>query len=85
MELVRGETLAQRASRGAMPLKEVPHLFKQVAEGLEAAHGQVIIHRDLKPANIMITAQGTAKILDFGLAKVVEPEVESISPRNRRR
>ena len=72
MELVRGETLAQRASRGAIPLKEVLHLFKQVAEGLEAAHGQSIIHRDLKPANIMITPQGTAKILDFGLAKVVD-------------
>ena len=75
MELVRGETLAQRASRGAIPLKEVLHIFKQVAEGLEAAHGQSIIHRDLKPANIMITPQGTPKILDFGLAKVVDADV----------
>jgi eukaryotic-like serine/threonine-protein kinase len=74
MELVRGETLAQRASRGAMPLKEVLHIFKQVAEGLEAAHGQSIIHRDLKPANIMITPQGTPKILDFGLAKVIDAD-----------
>src|SRR5262245_52483478 len=74
MELVRGETLAQRASRGAIPLTEVLHLFRQVAEGLEAAHGQSIIHRDLKPANIMITPQGTAKILDFGLAKVVDAD-----------
>ena len=82
MELVRGETLAQRASRGAIPLTEVLHLFKQVAEGLEAAHGQSIIHRDLKPANIMITLQGTAKILDFGLAKIVETKSGSQSTQS---
>src|SRR4030095_2241836 len=82
MELVRGETLAQRASRGAIPLTEVLHLFKQVAEGLEAAHGQSIIHRDLKPANIMITLQGTAKILDFGLAQIVETKSGSQSTQS---
>jgi Tol biopolymer transport system component len=74
MELVKGETLAERSARGAMPLQETLDIFKQIAEGLEAAHGQSIIHRDLKPANIMVTPNGTAKILDFGLAKVVSPE-----------
>jgi Tol biopolymer transport system component len=74
MELVKGETLAERSTRGAMPLQETLDIFKQIAEGLEAAHGQSIIHRDLKPANIMVTPNGTAKILDFGLAKVVSPE-----------
>ena len=77
MELVRGETLATRSARGALPVLETLTIFKQVAEGLEAAHSQGIVHRDLKPANIMITRQGIAKILDFGLAKVVSVEDRS--------
>jgi eukaryotic-like serine/threonine-protein kinase len=82
MELVRGETLAERSTRARMSIAETLHVFKQVAEGLEAAHGQSIIHRDLKPANIMITPQGAAKILDFGLAKVVSSEDRSVATRS---
>ena len=82
MELVRGETLAERSTRARLSIAETLHIFKQVAEGLEAAHGQSIIHRDLKPANIMITPQGAAKILDFGLAKVVSSEDRSDATRS---
>ena len=69
MELVEGETLAERIARGPIPNEEVLPLFKQVAEGLEAAHGKGVIHRDLKPANVKLTREGKPKILDFGLAK----------------
>ena len=71
MELVEGEDLAARISRGAMPVREAVPLFVQIAEGLAAAHDKDIIHRDLKPANIEISKEGRAKILDFGLAKVL--------------
>ncbi len=82
MELIRGETLGERSLRGTVPIHETLHVFKQVAEGLEAAHGQAIVHRDLKPANIMITPQGIAKILDFGLAKVVSPEDSALASQS---
>src|SRR4051794_19645033 len=72
MELVEGEDLAQRITRGALPLDEVLPIAKQIAEALEAAHEQGIIHRDLKPANIKVRADGTVKVLDFGLAKAME-------------
>jgi serine/threonine protein kinase len=68
MELVRGENLADRLGRGPLPLGDALHIFKQIAEALEAAHGQSIVHRDLKPANIMIAPSGHVKVLDFGLA-----------------
>jgi serine/threonine-protein kinase len=76
MELVEGETLADRIARGSVPLKEAIVLFTQIAEGLDAAHEQGIIHRDLKPANIKISDSGMVKVLDFGLAKAMEPEAE---------
>jgi serine/threonine-protein kinase len=73
MELVEGEDLAQRLTRGAIPLDEALPIAKQIAEALEAAHEQGIIHRDLKPANINLRSDGTVKVLDFGLAKALEP------------
>ena len=72
MELVEGEDLSQRIARGAIPLDEALPIAKQIAEALEAAHEQGIIHRDLKPANIKVRADGTVKVLDFGLAKALE-------------
>ena len=79
MELVEGEDLSQRIARGAIPLDEALPLAKQIAEALEAAHEQGIIHRDLKPANIKVRADGTVKVLDFGLAKALDPAA-ALSP-----
>jgi hypothetical protein len=73
MELVEGEDLSQRIARGAIPLDEALPIAKQIAGALEAAHELGIIHRDLKPANIKLRPDGTVKVLDFGLAKAMEP------------
>ena len=73
MELVEGEDLSQRIARGAIPLDEALPIAKQIADALEAAHERGIIHRDLKPANIKVRSDGTVKVLDFGLAKAMEP------------
>ncbi len=73
MELVEGPTLADRIAQGPFPLDEALRIAKQVAEALEAAHEQGIIHRDLKPANLKVRADGTVKVLDFGLAKAMDP------------
>src|SRR5215470_14524453 len=69
LELVEGETLAERIARGPIRIDEALPIARQIAEGLEAAHEKGIIHRDLKPANIKVTPDGKVKILDFGLAK----------------
>ncbi len=73
MELVEGPTLADRIAQGAIPIDEALPIAKQIVEALEAAHEQGIIHRDLKPANIKIRPDGAVKVLDFGLAKAMEP------------
>ncbi len=73
LELVEGEDLAQRIARGPIPLDEALPIARQIADALEAAHEQGIIHRDLKPANIKVRPDGTVKVLDFGLAKALDP------------
>ena len=77
MELVEGEDLSQRITRGAIPLDEALPIAKQMAEALETAHEQGIIHRDLKPANVKVREDGTVKVLDFGLAKAFNPAAAS--------
>ena len=72
LELVEGETLAARVSRGPIPPSEVIVLARQMIDALDAAHERGIVHRDLKPANITLTRDGTIKILDFGIAKAIE-------------
>jgi serine/threonine protein kinase len=86
LELVDGDTLADRIARGPVPVDEAIPIARQVAEALEAAHEQGIIHRDLKPSNIKVATNGTVKVLDFGLAKLTEssgsnaPNALSVSP-----
>jgi len=77
MELVEGPTLAERIAQGPIPLAEALPLARQIADALESAHEQGIIHRDLKPANIKVRPDGTVKVLDFGLAKAMEPAAGS--------
>jgi eukaryotic-like serine/threonine-protein kinase len=77
MELVEGEDLSQRIARGAIPTDEALPIARQIAEALEAAHDHGIIHRDLKPANIKVRPDGTVKVLDFGLAKAIDPTAGS--------
>ncbi len=71
LELVEGDTLAERIARGALPLDDALDIAGQIAEALEAAHNKGIVHRDLKPSNIKIAPDGRVKVLDFGLAKIM--------------
>src|SRR5579863_450603 len=73
MEFVAGEDLSALIARGPVPVAEALPIARQIADALEAAHEQGIIHRDLKPANIKIRPDGTVKVLDFGLAKALDP------------
>ena len=79
LELVEGETLADRLKRGAIPVEESLKLALQIAEALEAAHEKGVIHRDLKPANIKITPDGKVKVLDFGLAKALMGDASDVN------
>jgi len=74
LELVEGETLAEIIARGPLALGDALPIARQIAEALEAAHDKGVVHRDLKPANIKVTPEGKVKVLDFGLAKILEPD-----------
>jgi serine/threonine-protein kinase len=74
MELVEGPTLDGRIGQGPLPLTEAMAIARQIADALESAHDRGIVHRDLKPANIKIREDGTVKVLDFGLAKAMDPQ-----------
>jgi Tol biopolymer transport system component len=74
MELVEGPTLAERMERGRIPVPEALAIAKQIAEALEYAHEKGIVHRDLKPANVKLRPDGVVKVLDFGLAKAIDPK-----------
>jgi serine/threonine protein kinase len=82
MELVEGDTLADRVGRGAIPVEESLKLALQIAEALEAAHEKGVIHRDLKPANIKVTDDHKIKVLDFGLAKAFAGDEEVVNASN---
>ena len=84
LELVEGPTLADRITRGPIPVHEALAIARQIAEALEAAHEHGIVHRDLKPANIKVRDDGTVKVLDFGLAKAIEPGTGTRDPGSGR-
>ena len=85
LEFVDGPTLADRIGYGPIPITEALTIARQIAEALEAAHDQGIIHRDLKPANIKVRTDGSVKVLDFGLAKALDPTSAATVPSPRLR
>ena len=76
MELVPGKTLAEELQKGPLAAKDVVRLGAQLARGMKAAHDQGVVHRDLKPSNLALTDDGLLKVLDFGVARLVEPKAE---------
>src|SRR6202022_4464326 len=76
MELIPGETLAEKLASGALAIPEALDFARQIAEALVAAHEKGIVHRDLKPSNIKVTPGGKVKVLDLGLAKAMDPKPE---------
>jgi serine/threonine protein kinase/Tol biopolymer transport system component len=82
MELVPGETLAERVKAGPLSIEEALKIAVQIAEALEAAHEKQIVHRDLKPANVKVTPEGKVKVLDFGLAKAFAGDAANEDPSN---
>src|SRR5580704_15509265 len=80
LELIEGPTLAEHLEAGPLPVDEALSIAHQIAEALEAAHEKGVVHRDLKPANIKVTADGRVKVLDFGLAKLLDAEAAGAGP-----
>ena len=83
LELLEGETLREALARGPLPVPDALRIGRDVAHGLAAAHARGLVHRDLKPDNVFLTAPGAAKVLDFGIARVIAEPGEAAGPARR--